>query len=197
MLTPLSCSPPMIIGPKRVMSGYPISYSIWTPQRTSAVDSSTWDDKWITLVRQYFGLLRWPDEIPPNDAGISLLEIMLYLCISFQVRPPITAAVSKLRLPEVPVLPPKSPAKYVLLSRAACSTLPPDILTASAHTSLLTFDFLYPRMVMTPYPRENLRSLAGLGFSNVVLSWRPLRSCSLAPRPSAFCLRPWFLAYVS
>ena len=75
---------------------HPVSYSLWTPQRTTSVDSCTWDDRWITLVRHYFGQLKWPDEIPPSDAGVSLLEIMLDSCISFQVRPPINAALSKL-----------------------------------------------------------------------------------------------------
>ena len=125
---------------------------------------------WIRLVQHCFSSLKWPDEVPPHDPGVSLLEIMLDLCISYQVRPPINAALNKLRLPGVPVLPPKSPAKYVLLSRMACACLPPDTLTASAHTFLLTCDFLYPRILMTPFPHANLRSLAHLGFSNVVPS---------------------------
>ena len=170
-----SCPPPDLVFSLDLMTSpfsqptpgvCPVSYSFWTPQRTSR----TWDDRWITLALHYFGQLKWPDEVPPTDSGISLLEIMLDLCISFQVRPPINAALSKLRLPEVPVLPPKSPAKYVLLSRASCLTLPLDTLTASVHTFLLTFDFLYPRTLMTPYPRENLRSLANLCFSDVVPS---------------------------
>ena len=110
------------------------TFSPWPLRRYDPVDASTWDGKWIILVQHYFHLLKWPDEISSDDPGISLLEIMLDLCISFHVRPPLKAALNKLRLLEVPVLPQKSPAKYVLLSRTACTTLSPDTLTASAHT---------------------------------------------------------------
>ena len=102
----------------------------------------------FVFLEHYLKSIKWPDESPLHDPGVSLLEIMLDLCISFQVGPSTNAALNKLRLPGViqgvPVLPPKSPAKYVLLSRTACASLPPDTLTASAHTFLLTFDFLYP-----------------------------------------------------
>ena len=98
--------PPLETAPSQPTPGVcPVSYSSWTPQRTSPVASCTWDDRWITLVLHYFGQLKWPDEVPAADSGISLLEIMLDFCISFRVRPPINAPLSKLRLPEVPVLP--------------------------------------------------------------------------------------------
>ena len=47
----------------------------------------------------------------PHDPGISLLEILLDLCISYLIRPPINAAATKLRIPGVPVLLPMFPAK--------------------------------------------------------------------------------------
>ena len=132
----------------------------------------TWDEKWLRLTEHYFASLKWPKEANPSDVGISLMEMMLDLLISFQVRIPINVAAQKLHLPGIPVLPPKSPAKYVLLSRSQGRSLPQDVLTNSVHTFLRTFDFLYARIHMTPCIRENLRTLAPVGFTNVVPSLR-------------------------
>ena len=148
----------------------PCIFQVWSFQTCTSLSDTTWDSNFLLLLQHYFTLLEWPVEARQQDPGISLLEIMLDFCITFQTRLPINVAVNRLRIPGIPVLPPKSPAKYVLLSRSLARTLPPDTFKSATHTILRAFDFLYPRIRMVPFPRENLRSLANLGYSNVVPS---------------------------
>ena len=144
----------------------PRTFQVWSFQSCY----TTWDSNFLLLPQHYFTLLEWPEGEWVQDAGISLLEIMLDFCITFQNRLPINVAANRLQSTGIAVLPPKSPAKYVLLSRALARTLPPDTFKSSMHTFLRAFDFLYRRIHMVPFPRENLRSLANLGFSNIVPS---------------------------
>ena len=148
----------------------PRIFQVRSFQSCSSSSDTTWDSNFLLLLQHYFTLLEWPVGERKQDPGISLLEIMLDFCITFQTRLPINVAANRLRIPGIPVLPPKSPAKYVLLSRALARTLPPDTFKSATHTFLRAFDFLYPRIRMVPFPRENLRSLANLGYSNVVPS---------------------------
>ena len=148
------------------------TFQVWFFQTLSSFPYETWDKNFVLLLQHYFTLLVWPQGEWEHDPGISLLEIMLDFCITFQTRLPINVAANRLRSPGIPVLPPKSPAKYVLLTRKLARTLPPDTFKSSVHTFLRAFDFLYTRIHMVPSPRENLRSLANLGFSNVVPSVR-------------------------
>ena len=90
------------------------------------------------------------------------------------MRIPVNIAANHILLPGIPVLPPKSPAQYVLPSRSQARSLPPDILTNTVLTFIRTFDFLYARIHMCPYDRENLRSLSPVGFTNVGPSLRAM-----------------------
>ena len=134
----------------------------------------TWHKENLLLRQHYFTLLKWPQREWDPDPRVSLLEIMLDFCIIFQQRLPINIAENRLRSHGIPVLPPKSPAKYVPLSRTLARTLARDTFKGSTHTFRRVFDSLYSRIHLVPFPRENLRSLANPGFSNVVRSLRAM-----------------------
>ena len=133
--------------------------------------SSTWDEKWLQLVQHYFTLLRWPNLEKPS-VPMALMEIMLDLCVTFQVRVPVNLQVTKLQGPDVPVVMPKTPAKYFLPTRKMGLVLPPESLKQTSHTFLRTFDFLQKMLQLAPVERENLRSLSTIGYSNVLPSLR-------------------------
>ena len=143
----------------------------WVFPPVTTFDSTTWDEKWLQLVQHYFSLLKWPDLEQPS-APVALVEIMLDLCISFQVRVPVNLQVTKLQGPGVPVVMPKTPAKYFLPTRKMALVLPPESLKQTSHTFLRTFDFLHIKIKISPVDRENLRSLSSIGYSNVLLSLR-------------------------
>ena len=103
----------------------PRTFQVWSFQTLSSFPYDTWDKNFMLLLQHYFTLLVWPQGGWEHDPGISLLEIMLDFCITFQTRLPINVAANRLRSPGIPVLPPKSPAKYVLLTRKPARTLPP------------------------------------------------------------------------
>ena len=132
----------------------------------------TWDEKWLPLVQHYFALLQWPSVDQVSPVSISLVEIMLDFCLTFQVRVPVDLRTTQLKGPGVPILPPKSPAKYFLPNRQMGAVLPPECLKQTSHTSLRTFDYLQKMLAMAPVDRENLRSLAPIGYSNVLPSLR-------------------------
>ena len=133
--------------------------------------SSTWDEKWLQLVQHYFSLLRWPDQEKPS-VPMALVEIMLDPCVTFQVGVPVNLHVTKLQGPDVPVVMPKTPAKYFLPTRKMALVLPPESLKQTSHTFLRTFDFLQQTTQIAPVDRENLRSLSSIGYSNVLPSLR-------------------------
>ena len=144
----------------------------WPFHQAQTFNSSTWDEKWLLLVQHYFALLQWPSVDQRLPVPISLVEIMLDLCLTFQVRVPVNLMTTQLKGPGVPVLPPKSPAKYFLPTRQMGAVLPPECLKQSSHTFLRTFDSLQKMLAMAPVDRENLRSLARIGYSNVLPSLR-------------------------
>ena len=102
---------------------------------------------------------------------MALMEIILDLCVTFQVRVPVNLHVTKLQGPDVPVVMPKSPAKYFLPTRKMGMVLPPESLKQTSHT-FLRFDFLQKLLHFAPVERENLRSLSSIGYSNVSPSLR-------------------------
>ena len=135
-------------------------------------DSPTWDETWLQLVQHYFTLFKWSSLEQRNPAPISLVEIMLDLCLIFQVLVSVNLQVTKLSGPDVPVLAPKDPAKYYLPTRKMGMVLPPECLKQTSHTFLLTFDYLQKLLHVVPVERENLRSLSSGGYSNVLPSLR-------------------------
>ena len=107
-----------------------------------------------------------------NPTPISLVEIMLDLCMTFQVRVPVNLQVTKLSGPDVPALAPKNPAKYYLPARKMGKLLPPENPKQTSHTFLRTFDYLQKLLLLAPVDRENLRALSPVGYSNVLPSLR-------------------------
>ena len=142
------------------------------PCQMQTFHSPTLDEKWLQLVQHYFTLLQWPSVDQVSPVSISLVEIVLHLCLTFQVRVPVNLMTTQLKGPGVPVLPPKSPAKYFLPTRQMGAVLPPECLKQTSHTFLRTFDYLQKTLAMAPVDRENLRSLAPIGYSNVLPSLR-------------------------
>ena len=89
----------------------PRVFQNWSFQDMSSFSDPTWDSKFLFLLQHYFTLLKWPQGEREHDPGISLLEIMLDFCITFQARLPINVAINRLRSPGIPALPPKSPRR--------------------------------------------------------------------------------------
>ena len=163
----------------------PRTFQVWSFQTLSSFPCETWDKNFVLLLQHYFTLLVWPQGEWEHDPGISLLEIMLDFCITFQTRLPINVAANRLRSPGIPVLPPKSPAKYVLLTRKLARTLPPDTFKSSVHTFLRAFDFLYTRIHMVPFPRENLRSWRTWVFPMLFRLYESRHVCLREMKPGA------------
>ena len=80
----------------------------WPFHQVQTFNSPTWDEKWLQLVQHYFALLEWPSVDQRLPVPISLVEIMLDLCLTFQVRVPVNLMRTQLKGPGVPVLLPKS-----------------------------------------------------------------------------------------
>ena len=144
----------------------------WQFDKVAHFNSPTWDENWLQLVQHYFSLLQWPGLEQRNPTPTSVVEIMLNLCLTFQVRVPVNLQVTKLSGPDVPVLAPKDPAKYYLPTRKMGMLLPPDNLKQKSHTFLRTFDYLQKLLHLAPVNRDNLRALSSVGYSNVLPSLR-------------------------
>ena len=65
----------------------PRTFSLWTFKPITPQGHPTWDENWINIVQHYFSL-KWPQGGFASDPGISLLELLLDLCITFQIRAP-------------------------------------------------------------------------------------------------------------
>ena len=86
----------------------------WQFDTTARFNSPIWGEKWLQLIQHYFSLFRWPSLEQRNPTPISLVEIMLHFCLTFQFRVPVNLQVTKLSGHGVPVPAPKDPAKYDL-----------------------------------------------------------------------------------
>ena len=152
----------------------PLYLGPFTPP--TSFGSKTWDEKWLQLYIHYFSCLTWPDPAnPPShpnvSQGVSFVELMMDLCITFQVRVPINLAVYKnQRFINAPKIPRNSAAVYHLPTRSDGQLLPPEVITQTSLTFIRCFDFLNRFLQLTPWPKECLRSLSTFGFTNAVPS---------------------------
>ena len=108
----------------------------WVFQTVTHFISPTWDEKWLQLVQHYFTLLCWPSLEKPS-VPVALMEIMLDLCVTFQVPVPVNLYVTKFQGPDVPVVRPKTPAKYFMPT--------PESHKQTSHRFLRTFDLYQSR----------------------------------------------------
>ena len=144
------------------------------------VTCSTWDPRWLDLVKEYFSLLTWPplDQSPPGPM-VSLLELMLDCLILFQILPPTNLRVcAKRRLP-CPVKFSTNGYTYTMLTREDQSCMAAASITEASGTWLRTFDYLQPLLGLPPVDRSNSTTLKYWGYTNVVpsLRSRPLLLC--------------------
>ena len=137
-----------------------------------------WDRRWLDLVLHYFSLLKWAP-ICPLNVGMSCIEVLLDLLITFQIRPPLNARKLKKQGQGITLTWNTEECEYYLPSRAEASLLPPPLLTECSFIWLKTLAYLEPLVSFSPHPRASLRTLRPFTYDNVVSSW-PARPALLA-----------------
>ena len=139
-----------------------------------------WDGRWLTLVCHYFAQLQWTSSPAPLAGEISCLEVLVDLLISYQVHTPLNKKNLKRKHGHISHLDWEhiSVVNY-LPSPGEAALLPPPLLTECHATWLNTIDYLKPLVNLLPVERTTRRSLAHLGYSNMLPTW-PSRPVLLA-----------------
>ena len=155
------------------------NFEVFQFQPPSPFLSPKWDPKWLALVDHYFSLIRWPRG-QASGPPISLLEVMVDLLITFQISTPVNKKnlrkkhghsrhSSHLAWEHI---------KYtnLLPSKEETSLLPPHLLKECHSMWMHTIQYLLPQVNLYPHAQVTSRSLANIGYSNLLPSWpsRPL-----------------------
>ena len=127
-----------------------------------------------------FAQLQWTSCPAPLAGEISCLEVLVDLLISFQIYTPLNKKNLKRKYGHTSHLNWEhiSVVNY-LPSPDEAALLPPPLLTECHATWLNTIDFLKPLVNLLPVERTTRRSLAHLGYSNMLPTW-PSRPILLA-----------------
>ena len=135
-----------------------------------------WDPGWLSLVCYYFSLLRWPQD-PASGPPISLVEMMVDFFITFQVTSPVNKKNLRKKHGHCTHIS-WDHIKYTnhLPSKEETLLLPPPLLTECHSMWMHTIQYLAPLVHLCPFAQVTSRSLAHVGYSNMLPSWpsRPL-----------------------
>ena len=120
----------------------------------------------------YFTLLKWPAAQDPQPGNVSCLEVLTDLMLSFQMYTPINqknlkkkhGTASQFSWDDVEVV-------NYLPNPDQVRLLPPPLLTECHSAWLHTLDYLKPLVSLTFVSRTTGRSLAHLGYSNMLATW--------------------------
>ena len=144
-----------------------------------------WDPGWLTLVCYYFSLLQWQQDPAPGPP-ISLVDMMVDFFITFQVTSPVNKKNLRKKHGHCSHIS-WDHIKYTnhLPSKEEALLLPPPLLTECHSMWMHTIQYLTPLVHLCPYAQVTRRSLAHVGYSNMLPSWpsRPLLLSGNAESP--------------
>ena len=129
-----------------------------------------WDPRWLALVCHYFGTIRWPQG-PASGPPISLMKMMVDLFLTFQVTAPVNKKNLRKKHGHCSHIP-SDQIKFTnhLPSGEESLLLPPPLLTECHSMWMHTIQHLSPLVNLCPYAQVTRRSLAQVGYSNMLPS---------------------------